>query len=202
MKLMNGFLDKVLAKRTTGDWGCYLDSVDKFLHTPKSVIESTESIDFYTHDEHPDECVGKYAGLRSKDISEIDPVLFKFITNKFMFWTYGLHPEFFQCKMSCYFSKIQGEDIGTFHRDEQMLRSGVIYLKGSSGTTLYDDSKDIFGRQKKLKEFKFQYNRMVSYDPNTLHGVSKPDDDRLVIVFFLKEMLVHFTNQSNARYHK
>ena len=96
--------------------------------------------------------------------------------------------------MSCYFSKLSGEDIGSFHRDEGMLRSGVIYLKGSSGTTLYKDKKNIFGKQKKLKEFKHQYNKMVSYDPSTLHGISKPDDDRLVIVFFLKDLLVHFIN--------
>ena len=175
------------------------DCVENFFHTPKSTIEFAESVEYFTHDEHPESHVGEYVGVRSKEISEIDPVLFRFISEKFMFWTYGLRPEFYQCKMSCYFSKLSGGDTGTFHKDEGMLRAGVIYLKGSSGTTLYKDEKNIFGKQKKLKEFKNQYNMMISYDPSTFHGISKPDDDRLVIVFFLKDLLVHFTNQSNAR---
>ena len=173
------------------------DCVENFFHTPKSTIEFAESVEYFTHDEHPETHVGEYLGVRSKEISEIDPILFRFITEKFMFWTYGLMPESFQCRMSCYFSKLSGEDIGTFHKDEGMLRAGVIYLKGSSGTTLYGDKKNIFGKQKKLKEFKFQYNRMVSYDPSTLHGISKSDDDRLVIAFFLKDLLVHFNNADN-----
>lgn len=169
------------------------DCVKNFFHTPKSTIEFAESVEYFTHDEHPETHVGEYVGVRSKEISEIDPILFRFITEKFMFWTYGLMPESFQCRMSCYFSKLSGEDTGTFHKDEGMLRAGVIFLKGSSGTTLYKDKKNIFGKQKKLKEFKNIYNTMISYDPSTFHGISEPDNDRLVIVFFLKGLLVNFT---------
>lgn len=176
------------------------DTVENFFHSPLAMIKYADSLVYYKYEDHPEEYVGKYAGLRSDALHKINPDYFKVISEKIIFKTYGLEPENIEYKMSCYFSKINKKDnpknrsdIIRIHRDRGIIRAGVIYLRGNynSGTTLYKNERNIFGQHKKLKVFKPKFNRMISYDGNTLHGTSGYCDNRLVLVFFLKDLKVY-----------
>lgn len=173
------------------------DTVENFFHSPKSMIDYAESLKYYRYEEHPDSNVGRYAGLRTDALHKLNPEYFKVISEKIIFKTYGLEPIEVSYRMSCYFSKINARDksknksdIERIHRDKGILRAGVIYLRGdrNSGTTLYKNEKNIFGGLKKQKQFKADYNKMISYDGNTLHGISNYCNDRLVVVFFIKHI--------------
>ena len=52
---------------------------------------------------------------------------------------------------------------------------------------LYPNDDDEY---KLIHEFKNVYNKMIMYDASTPHGTTKFVDDRLSIVFFVKELSV------------
>ena len=76
-------------------------------------------------------------------------------------------------------------------QDIDVLYAGVIYLSENtdihSGTCLYEKENDGY---KLIHEFENVYNKMIMYDASIPHGTTKFVDDRLSIVFFVKELSV------------
>ena len=102
-----------------------------------------------------------------------------------------------QCysRVSAYFSLLSSDDqaseIPVIHQDNDVLYAGVIYLNESpdihSGTCLYKKEN---GDYKLIHEFENVFNKMIIYDASIPHGTTKFVDDRLSIVFFVKELRV------------
>lgn len=169
--------------------------VDNFFQNPKSILDLSKKLKFYTFDRHPDfSTVGKYAGKRSLQMHNICPEFFDNLC-------YGVisHLIDFSKVKSCdwrvssYFSLINSKDntskIQVIHQDIDVLYAGVIYLSKNpdvhSGTSLYKNEN---GNYVKQHEFLNNFNRMVMYDASIPHGITKFVNDRLSILFFIKEL--------------
>ena len=102
-----------------------------------------------------------------------------------------------QChsRVSAYFSLLNSDDqtseIPIIHQDTDVLYAGVIYLSENtdihSGTCLYKKEDEGY---KLIHEFENVFNKMIMYDASIPHGTTKFVDDRLSIVFFVKELSV------------
>jgi hypothetical protein len=168
--------------------------IENFFEDPKSIIDFSKNLEFYTFDKHPENSVGRYAGKRTLQIHNIlpeffDKLCYDVISNLIDFSKVN------SCdwRVSAYFSMINSEDclehIKTIHKDVDVLYAGVIYLNKDldihSGTTLYDqiDEKYI-----KKYEFTNKFNKMVIYDASIPHGITKFVDNRLTLLFFIKDL--------------
>jgi hypothetical protein len=172
--------------------------VDNFFEDPKLIINLSKKLDFYTFDKHPEfSVVGKYAGKRSLQLHTIFPDFFE----KLCYDLISHLVDFSKVngcdwRVSSYFSLINSKDnisdVSVIHQDVNILYAGVIYLNKNpdirSGTSLY---KIIDGSYVKEYEFLNNFNKMVLYDASTPHGITKFTNNRLSLLFFIKE-LVYF----------
>jgi len=176
----------------------YLE-IENFFENPQLIIDLSKNLKFYTFDKHPDSSVvGRYAGKRSLQLHNIFPELFESLC-------YGVisHLIDFSKVQSCdwrvsaYFSLVNSDDnipeIQVIHQDNDVLYAGLIYLTknsdGNSGTSLYKKEN---GKYNLLYEFKNKFNKMIMYDASIPHGISKFVDDRLSLLFFIKDLKVTY----------
>tara|TARA_B100000287_G_scaffold261911_1_gene246455 strand:- start:354 stop:902 length:549 start_codon:yes stop_codon:yes gene_type:complete len=173
--------------------------VNNFFENPDGIVEFSKTLTYYSYNTHPkpNSC-GRYAGLRSREIHKEHRGFFDYLCHKIVhphIVDLNKHPDT-QWVFATYFSKINSKDkiIHPIHQDaSNLIKAGVIYLTKDidpkSGTSLYNEDN------KKIKEFKNKYNKMVMYDPTIPHSLNKFVDNRLVILFFL-EQLTYTYNQS------
>ncbi len=84
-------------------------------------------------------------------------------------------------------------EIQVIHQDDDVLYAGLIYLTEnsdeSSGTSLYKKEN---GKYNLLYEFENKFNKMITYDATIPHGITKFVDDRLSLLFFIKDLKVTY----------
>ena len=171
--------------------------VSNFFENPQDVVDFAQRCTYYPYAAHPlggDSC-GKYAGLRSHSLTRINldfqnqviqSIIHPHIVKKYqrMDW-----------RATMYFAKSNKSDeissessIQLIHKDPNIVKAGVIYLSKDidprSGTTLYND------KGKKIKEFKNKYNKMVLYDADINHSISKFVNNRLTLIYFIEELYI------------
>jgi hypothetical protein len=173
--------------------------IENFFEYPKSIIDLSKNLEFYTFDKHPETIsVGRYAGKRSLQLHNIYPEFFESLC-------YGVishlidfsKVESCDWRVSSYFSLVNSDDhipeIQVIHQDIDVLYAGVIYLNENpdkhSGTSLY---KNEDGKYKLVYEFENKFNKMILYDATIPHGITKFIDNRLSLLFFIKDLKVTY----------
>lgn len=109
--------------------------VDSFLDDPLWIKEFALKQEFTT------DPANKWPGKRTKDIVELDPVLFSHIVNKFFSLFYDHEETQVRWQANAYFHMIdETYDTGWVHRDQGRLITGVVYLNegNNSGTSIYE----------------------------------------------------------------
>jgi len=177
----------------------YLE-VENFFENPQTILDLSKNLEFYTFDKHPESSVvGRYAGKRTLQLHNICPELFDSLC-------YGVvsqlvdfsKVESCDWRVSAYFSLINSEDdipeIQVIHQDVDVLYAGVIYLNQNpnkhSGTSFYKKDND---KYKLVYEFENKFNKMILYDATIPHGISKFVDDRLSLLFFIKDLKIIYS---------
>ena len=165
--------------------------VDNIFSNPHDVVEFANQQGYSLATDNP-YATGNYAGRRSQAIHDINKDAFEKLCRIIML------PNIVRAKyedvswnISMYFSRIYAIDkpkANQIHTDQECIKAGIIYLKENinpdSGTILYNDN------DKKLKECKNKFNRGFFYNPNIKHAPAKFVDDRLTIVFFIRQLRV------------
>ena len=169
--------------------------IENFFGNVKAITDLSKNLDFYTFDEHPEpESVGRYRGKRTVQIHNINKEFFEH-------FQYGVISHLVdlskvkQCysRVSAYFSLLSSNDqtseIPVIHQDNDVLYAGVVYLSENpdkhSGTSLYKKENN---KYELIHEFENKFNKMVMYNGSTFHGTTKFVNDRMSIVFFVKEL--------------
>lgn len=171
--------------------------VENFFGDVNTIINLSKNLEFYSYNNHPDpESVGRYRGKRSAQLHKVNREFFDCLQHGVISHLVDLS-KVKQCysRVSAYFSLLSSDDqaseIPVIHQDTDVLYAGVIYLNESpdihSGTCLYKKENDDY---KLIHEFENVFNKMVMYDASIPHGTTKFVDDRLSIVFFVKELRV------------
>lgn len=169
--------------------------VNNFFKDPNSILELTKTLEFYTFDKHPEtNAVGRYAGKRSLQLHNLysdffNQLCYDIISNLIDFSKI----ENCDWRVSSYFSIISSydntKDVAVIHQDIDVLYAGVVYLTknidANSGTSLYKQQN---GNYIKEYEFMNEFNKMIMYDATIPHGINKFVDDRLSILFFIKDL--------------
>jgi len=173
--------------------------IKNFFQEPNLILDLSKKLDFYSFEDHPEfSIVGGYAGKRSLQLHNIYPEFFESLC-------YGVvsHLIDFSKVKSCdwrissYFSIINANDetknISVIHQDVNVLYAGVIYLNKNldvnSGTSLYKKENKNY-----IKEYEFtnEFNKMIMYDASIPHGITKFVDNRLCLLFFIKDLQYSF----------
>lgn len=156
--------------------------VDNFFNDPDSVVQYANSVDFYPANQNQN-----WPGLRSKSLHEINYDLFLYVITEILSNYYTRENIKFTDSYA-HFHKIEKGDVARIHNhcDDDFEIAAVIYLSEgdiNEGTTLYND-------RKKHIVVSNEYNSMVSYDANKVHGPSCVDyeKDRLTIVAFIRNI--------------
>jgi hypothetical protein len=161
----------------------YLE-IENFFENPQSIIDLSKNLEFYTFDKHPETIsVGRYAGSLCYGVISH---LIDFSKVESCDW-----------RVSSYFSLVNSDDhipeIQVIHQDIDVLYAGVIYLNENpdkhSGTSLY---KNEDGKYKLVYEFENKFNKMILYDATIPHGITKFIDNRLSLLFFIKDLKVTY----------
>ena len=171
--------------------------IENFFGDVDTITNLSKNLDYYTFNNHPDpESVGRYRGKRSAQLHKVNKEFFDSLQYGVISHLVDLS-QIKQChsRVSAYFSLLNSDDqiseIPIIHQDTDVLYAGVIYLSENpdihSGTCLYKKENDEY---KLIHEFENVYNKMIMYDASIPHGTTKFVDDRLSIVFFVKELSV------------
>ena len=171
--------------------------VENFFGDVDTIIKISKNLEFYTFNNHPDpESVGRYRGKRSAQLHKVNKEFFDSLQYGVISHLVNLS-EVKQChsRVSAYFSLLNSDDqtseIPIIHQDTDVLYAGVIYLSKNpdihSGTSLYKKENEGY---ELIHEFKNVFNKLIMYDASIPHGTTKFVDDRLSIVFFVKELNV------------
>lgn len=168
--------------------------VNNFFKDPDFILQLTKTIEFYSFGEHPETSVGKYAGKRSLQLHNLYPEFFESLC-------YGIvshlvdfsKVESCDWRVSSYFSMVNSDDnvkdVEVIHQDIDVLYAGVVYLSKNldinSGTSLYKKENENYIEE---YEFKNEFNKMIMYDASIPHGITKFVDDRLSLLFFIKDL--------------
>ena len=175
--------------------------VDGFFEQPDEVRKFALSQDFYVSQNHA------YPGKRTRQLHEINPILFYGIAKKItnLFYQENIHPHFL-CEAT--FHSVSGQyESGWIHKDQDMI-TALVYLTPDNyqGTSLYR-KKDYFSnhsewtadKQEAYKNLtsnsdslkknnsmfeetmnvKGLYNRMFLFDSNIYHGAHDYFGDEL-----------------------
>lgn len=118
--------------------------VDNFFTDPDKIVQRAEKLKF-----NPAEN-GKYAGVRTEALHEVDPVLHDYCNNKFFRLFYDYNVTDVNWQVSSFFHKIEAPDItdkeswynkSWIHIDPRAMAAGIIYLTPDahpdSGTSIY-----------------------------------------------------------------
>jgi hypothetical protein len=172
----------------------YLE-VKNFFENPKLIANLSKKLEFYTFHTHPDfSIVGRYAGKRSLQLHKIYPELFESLCYSAVSHLVDFSKvQDCDWRVSSYFSLVNSKDnipeISIIHQDIDVLYAGVIYLSENldenSGTSLYEKKN---GKYDLRYEFKNKFNKMIMYDASIPHGINKFVDDRLSLLFFIKDL--------------
>jgi hypothetical protein len=176
--------------------------VNNFFKDPDTILNLSKKLNFYSVEEHPESSVvGKYAGKRTLQLHQIYPEFFENLC-------YGVVSQLIDfskvesCdwKISSYFSSINYKDevsnAQIIHQDIDVLYAGVVYLSKNldinSGTSLYKKEDENYIKE---YEFKNEFNKMIMYDASIPHGITKFVDNRLSLLFFIKELKYKLLNK-------
>ena len=169
--------------------------IKSFFQNPNLIINLSKNLEFYSFDKHPETIVvWRYAGKRSLQLHNLYPDFFNqlcydIISNLIDF----SKVESCDWRVSSYFSIVNSKDatqnISIIHQDIDVLYAGVVYLTknidANSGTSLYKQQN---GNYIKEYEFMNEFNKMIMYDASIPHGINKFVDDRLSLLFFIKDL--------------
>lgn len=169
--------------------------VNNFFQNSDLIVDLSKNLDFYSFDKHPETTsIGRYAGKRSLQLHNLYPEFFESLC-------YGVISHLIDfskvgsCdwRVSSYFSIVNSddnvEDIAVIHQDIDVLYAGVVYLSKNldinSGTSLYKKENKSY-----VKEYEFinEFNKMIMYDASIPHGINKFVDNRLSLLFFIKDL--------------
>lgn len=175
--------------------------IKNFFQNPDLIIDLSKKLEFYSFKEHPEtDSVGRYAGKRSLQLHNIYPEFFESLC-------YGVvshlvdfsKVESCDWRVSAYFSMVNSDDnvkdIEVIHQDIDVLYAGVVYLSKNldinSGTSLYKKENENYVEE---YEFKNEFNKMIMYDASIPHGITKFVNDRLNLLFFIKDLKYSYTS--------
>ena len=169
--------------------------VNNFFQNSDLIVDLSKNLEFYSFDKHPETIsVGRYAGKRSLQLHNIYPEFFESLCYGVVSHLVDFSKiESCDWRVSSYFSIVNSddnaEDIAVIHQDIDVLYAGVVYLSKNldinSGTSLYKKENENYVEE---YEFKNEFNKMIMYDASIPHGITKFVDDRLSLLFFIKDL--------------
>lgn len=118
--------------------------VDNFFTDPGEIVQRAKKLEFSPAEN------GKYAGVRTEALHEVDPVFHDYFNNKFFRLFYDYNVTDVNWQVSSFFHKIEAPDTtdkeswynrSWIHIDPRAIAAGIIYLTPDadpdSGTSIY-----------------------------------------------------------------
>ena len=165
--------------------------VNNILPNPNEVVNFANQLKYLLAVDNP-YATGYYSGRRSQAVHAINHEVFNKLCESIII-PHVVRKNIMDVswRVSMYFArsyKIDKPNNSQIHTDQNCIKAGIIYLQKDidpdSGTTLYDNN------YKKIKECKNKFNRGFFYNPTIKHEPSKFVDDRLALIFFIKDLIV------------